>query len=49
MELLGSGHISNLKTSADFCKECGNLIDLPLDIDFIKCLRCGFECSILGK
>eukprot|EP01016_Furgasonia_blochmanni_P026518 TRINITY_DN2814_c0_g1_i1.p1 TRINITY_DN2814_c0_g1~~TRINITY_DN2814_c0_g1_i1.p1 ORF type:complete len:146 (-),score=32.32 TRINITY_DN2814_c0_g1_i1:159-596(-) len=39
--------ISNLRTSSDFCLECGHLIDLPIDRDEIDCIKCGFKCSIL--
>ena len=39
----------NLKSAADFCPECGNILELPLYDDYIECNFCNYRCHILGK
>ncbi len=37
-----------LKTSADFCLECGDLLNLPIYSDKLECSKCGFKIHLLG-
>lgn len=51
MDLAESTSLQNftkLKSSADFCLECGDMLTLPIYSDFIECPKCGFKVSILG-
>ena len=38
-----------LKASADFCLECGDLLNLPIYSDNLECPKCGFKISLLGS
>ena len=37
-----------LKTSADFCLECGDLLNLPIFSENLECSKCGFKIHLLG-
>ena len=40
-------NFKRLKTSADFCHDCGDLLTLPLYSDFVECSKCRFKISLL--
>ena len=48
MDIIGSD-FKNLKTTTDFCPDCGNLLDLPIYTDFIECHNCNYKCHAKGK
>ena len=39
---------NKLKTSADFCLECGDLLNLPIYSSHLECSKCGFKIHLLG-
>jgi hypothetical protein len=51
MELIQDSlqQFDKLKSSADFCLECGDLLNLPIFSDYLECPKCGFKVSLLGN
>jgi len=39
---MNSEAIENLQSASDFCRFCGNLIELPEVSEIVECNRCGF-------
>ena len=40
---MNSQIIENLQSASDFCRQCGNLIELTEVADIVECIRCGYQ------
>ena len=40
--------IGNLESASNFCRLCGNLIELPEVMEIVECNRCGFKVLVGG-
>eukprot|EP00828_Plagiopyla_frontata_P010640 TRINITY_DN15711_c0_g1_i2.p2 TRINITY_DN15711_c0_g1~~TRINITY_DN15711_c0_g1_i2.p2 ORF type:complete len:127 (-),score=18.97 TRINITY_DN15711_c0_g1_i2:90-470(-) len=38
--------IENIPHSADFCQQCGNILELPLASNYIECQKCGYKQDV---